>query len=244
MEIIGAFLIGIASGLVGAISTGGGLISIPGLIFLGQSPVSAIATARLSASSGGIAALFKYHKGKAVMWRYLPVFMPIALVAGILGPRLLVQINKDTVEHLIGISMLLMLPFIVFKQDFGTVKKLRHRRHHFWGMLCMFLVMFYLTMFGAGGGIFLIVTLVYFFGLTVTEANATGTAVALIGSVTALISYISYGEVNFTNGIPLLIGAVIGGYAGAHLALKKGTVWVKWFLVLVVTISSFKLVFF
>lgn len=53
MEAVGAFLIGLASGMVGAISTGGGLIYVPALIILGISPVSAIATTRLSALSGG-----------------------------------------------------------------------------------------------------------------------------------------------------------------------------------------------
>jgi uncharacterized membrane protein YfcA len=244
MENIGAFLIGLASGLVGAISTGGGLISIPGLVFLGQSPISAIATTRLSALSGGTASLFKYHKGKAVAWHYLPVFMVISLIAGIIGPKLLVQIDKDMVEQLIGVSMLVMLPLLVFRKNFGTVKRTRQRKHHLLGMFFLFLVMIYGTMFGAGGGIFLISVLIYFFGMTVTEANATGTAMWLIGTTAALIAYISHGAVDFGIGIPLLAGALLGGYTGAHIALKKGTVWVKWFLVVVVTLSSIKLIFF
>ncbi len=244
MEVIGAFLIGLASGLVGAISTGGGLISIPGLIFLGQSPISAIATTRLSAISGGAAALFKYHKGKAIIWKYLPIFMVISLVAGIIGPKLLVQIDKNIVERLIGISMLIMLPLLVYKKDFGVAKKVRHKKHQLPGLVLLFIVMIYGTMFGAGGGIFLISVLVYFFGLTVTEANATGTAMWLVGTFTALVAYISHGEVVFSVGIPLLLGALIGGYVGAHIALQKGTVWVKWFLVSVVAISSIKLIFF
>lgn len=244
MEILGALLIGFASGLVGAISTGGGLISIPGLIFLGQSPITAIATTRLSAISGGVSALFKYHKGKAIAWHYLPIFMIISLIAGIIGPKLLIQINKDLVERLIGISMLIILPFLIFKKDFGTVKKKTQRKHHLLGLFFLFLVMIYGTMFGAGGGIFLIAVLVYFFGLTVTESNATGTAMWLVGTTTALISYILHGEVNFILGLPLMLGALIGGYIGAHIALQKGTVWVKWFLVAVVALSSIKLILF
>lgn len=244
MEIVGAFLIGLLSGSIGAISAGGGLISIPGLIFLGQSPISAIATTRLSAMTGGISSLFRYHKGKAVAWHLLPLFVLISLIAGIVGPKLLLQIDKDVVEKLIGLSMLVMLPFLVMRRDFGTIKKDRGRSYHILGIFFVFLVMVYVTTFGAGGGIFLISVLVYFFGLTITEANATGTAMALVGYVTALIAYASHGEVSFKLGIPLATGALIGGYAGAHIALEKGTVWVKWFLVIVVAVSSIKLIFF
>ena len=80
--------------------------------------------------------------------------------------------------------------------------------------------------------------------MTVTEANATGTAMWLIGTTTALIAYISNGAVVFSVGIPLMLGAIIGGYSGAQLALKKGTVWVKWFLVVVISLASIKLIFF
>ncbi len=244
MDILVAFLIGITSGLVGAISTGGGLISIPGLIFIGLSPVSAIATTRLSAISGGLASLIRYHKGKVIAWKYLPAFMLVSILAGIIGPKLLLEVNKDNVEMFIGISMLIMLPFLVFKKDFGVLKVKKHRKNQTIGLFILFLVMIYGTMFGAGGGIFLISALIYFFGFTVTEANATGTAMWLAGTATALIAYISHGEVNFILGIPLMLGAIIGGYTGAHVALKKGTVWVKWFLVAVVILSSIKLIFF
>ena len=162
MEFVVAFVIGLASGMVGAISTGGGLISIPGLIFLGLSPVSAIATTRLSAISGGVASLLKYQKGKAIIWKYLPTFMVVSLFAGIIGPKLLLQIDKDLVERLIGISMLVMLPLLILKRDFGITERVRGRKRQLAGLFILFAVMIYGTMFGAGGGIFLIYTLMLF----------------------------------------------------------------------------------
>lgn len=244
MEIVVAFLIGLASGTVGAISTGGGLISIPGLIFLGLSPVSAVATSRLSAVSGGLTSVFKYHKGKAVAWQFLPIFMTISVLAGLIGPRLLIEIDKDMVEKLIGVSMLVMLPILMLRKDFGITRTERDPRRQKIGLLVVFLVMIYATMFGAGGGILLVNALVFFFGLTVTESNATGTAMFLVGTIVALATYISKGEVDFSTGIPLMSGALIGGYTGAHIALKKGTVWVKWFLAVVITVASIKLILF
>ncbi len=80
--------------------------------------------------------------------------------------------------------------------------------------------------------------------MNVTESNATGTAIWLVGTVVALIAYIINGAVVFSIGIPLLIGATIGGYIGAHLALKNGVVWVRSVLVIVIIVSGTKLIFF
>src|SRR3990167_5597120 len=118
MEILGALLIGLVAGMVGAISTGGGLISVPAVIFLGLSPVSAIATTRLSAISGGLTSLFKYHKGKVIVWKYMLYCMVISLVAGVIGPKLLLEINEDILEKTIGVLMLTMLPLLLFKKNF------------------------------------------------------------------------------------------------------------------------------
>lgn len=54
MHTIIVFIIGGLAGFVGSISAGGGLISIPGLIFLGADPITAIATTRLNVISGGM----------------------------------------------------------------------------------------------------------------------------------------------------------------------------------------------
>lgn len=244
MEFIGALLIGLASGMVGAIATGGGLISVPGLIFMGVSPVSAIATTRLSALSGSLVSLYEYNKGHKVLWKYLVPFSAVAFIAGLIGPRLLLSIRPDLVEPLIGILLLTTLPLLLMSKDFGIIHQHQRRRRKLAGLVMLFFVMIYGTMFGAGGGIFVIYTLTYFFGMTITEANATGTMMWLIGTATALVAYLSQQVVDLSVGIPLLIGAMAGGYFGARMALDKGTAWVKGVLIVVVVVAGVKLIFF
>lgn len=244
MEMLGAFLIGLAGGMVGAISTGGGLVTIPGVIFLGLSPIQAIATTRLSAVSGGLSSLYEYSKSKAIVWQYMLYFVIISLVAGVIGPKLLLQMNEELIAKIIGVLLLATLPMLMLKHDFGIINEVKQRNHKILGLLALFIVMIYGTMFGAGGGILLIYALIYFFGLNVTEANATGTVMWIVGMTIALITYVASGVVVFSVGIPLLLGAIIGGYLGARLALKNGLVWVKGVLAVVIVISSIKLIFF
>jgi uncharacterized membrane protein YfcA len=238
-----AFVIGFTAALIGAIASGGGLISIPGLIFLGITPVSAIATTRLNLMTGGLSAIYRYRKDGAVLLKYMPQFLVLGLLAGIVGPRLLLGINQTTVQHLIGVMLLLMLPVLWFKKDAGTINIIRSRHRKFIGFFVLAAVLIYTTMFGGGGGIFLIYTFVYFFGMTVTEANATGLVVALFATFVALITYINGHVVDWSIGIPLMLGGIGGGYIGAHIALKRGAEWVKIILTIIIIISGVKLLF-
>jgi uncharacterized membrane protein YfcA len=103
MHMVEAFLIGFIGSFIGSIATGANLINIPGLIFIGVSPITAIATTRLSAVTGGAAIVYRYHKGKAVLWRYIPPFLLIAVAGGIIGPQLLLHINPNVIKPIVGI---------------------------------------------------------------------------------------------------------------------------------------------
>jgi uncharacterized membrane protein YfcA len=52
------------------------------------------------------------------------------------------------------------------------------------------------------------------------------------------------GLIAYGAGIALLLGMVIGGYLGAHIAIKKGDLFVKLAFSVIVAISGLKLLFF
>lgn len=235
---------GMASGFIGSLSTGGGLISIPALIFLGLNPAAAIATTRLSALSGAITAFLKWRKGDAIVWKHVPAFIVAATLGAIVGVRILLQINEEVLTVAVGVLLLLMLPLLFIKKEFGTVSAERTDKHRAIGLFLVFLIMIYGAVFGGGTGIFLTYALVHFFGMTIIQSNATGNVMWLVVTTIALISYIVAGAVNFTVGIPLLIGAGIGGYLGAHTALRAGNIVVKWVFAIMIVLSSIKLIFF
>ncbi len=239
-----SFLTGTISGFVGALSTGGGLISIPALIFMGLSPGSAIATTRLSALSGAISSFFRFRKGNVIIWQHIPYFIISAVLGGLVGARILLRIDEDVLTVTVGILLLLMLPLLFMKKNFGIVPRERSDKHHAIGLMLQFFIMIYGAVFGGGTGIFLTYVLVHFFGMTLIQSNATGTVMWLVVTATALISYIVAGAINFSVGIPLLLGAALGGYLGAHTALKAGNSVVKWAFGIMIIASSIKLIFF
>jgi uncharacterized membrane protein YfcA len=76
------------------------------------------------------------------------------------------------------------------------------------------------------------------------EVLATTVIPWLILSLSSLIIFINSGVIDYRAGIILIVGMAIGGYLGAHFAIKKGNVWVKRIFAVFVLVSAIKLLFF
>ena len=83
--------------------------------------------------------------------------------------------------------------------------------------------------------------LMFFFGFTINQSSATQKIPGLVATLTALTIFILHGLVNWHFGLVLFAGMVIGGYLGAHLALKMGNAWVKVVFVIMVLALTVRL---
>jgi uncharacterized membrane protein YfcA len=80
-----------------------------------------------------------------------------------------------------------------------------------------------------------------FFGLTIVEASATTMLPSLIMTVAGLVIFGLNGILNYESGVTIFFGMLVGGWLGAHTAVKKGNAWVKALLAVIVVISAIKL---
>jgi uncharacterized protein len=244
VQIVISLLAGIAAGFVGAASGGGGLLSIPALIFLGLPVNVAVATNGLARFGLITAALSRYHAAKKIHWRIALGLVPLGGLGGFIGSKVLVNINNETLSIIVGVLLLLMIPVIFLNPDKG-LKSLRSGRiKTTLGYFVYLLVMVYGGFFGGGAGIFAVYTLVFFFGMTYIESNATDFVPWLFMSIAALAVFLAHGLVKFELGIPLTLGMYCGGILGAKTALEKGNAWVRALFIVVVAASSVKLLFF
>jgi len=112
------------------------------------------------------------------------------------------------------------------------------------GLVLYFLIQIFTGFFGAGTGVFIFYILMLCFGLTITEAVATQSIPLLVLSISSLALFALHGIIDYEIGIVLLAGMALGGYIGAHFALKKGNKWIKGLFAVIVIISGIKLLFF
>ena len=236
---LAALILGLASGFIGGIATGGGLVSIPGLMLIGVPPSSAIATNNLNAVSS-ITSAFRFHQSQKLQIRRMLPLLLISFIGGIVGSILLLHLSQSVTQKAFAItSIILVITFVLNKRP-NTAK--RGRVHSILGILAAFLGSIFAGLFGTGGGFFMVYILSYFYGLSIMEANANTKIINIAGTISVIAIFLHAGLINFEIGVPMMVGSTIGGYVGAHTALKKGEGLVKSIFVIVVLASAIKLI--
>jgi uncharacterized membrane protein YfcA len=235
-------LIGFIANFIGAMIGGGGLISIPALIFLGLPPQIAIATDRLS-SIGQSTSIFKYHNSKKINYKIIIPLSIITIIGTLIGASLLFNFDKSLLIKIIGIVIILILPIVLINKS-GLDNKKTNIAQKIIGYILFFFVVIYGSFIGAGTGILATFVFIFFFGLTYLESNGNFSIIWLIISVISSIIFAFQGIIKYDYAIILLIGSLIGGYTGAHIAVKKGDNFIKLLFIILVVISSLKLIFF
>jgi uncharacterized protein len=243
--LVGVFLIGIVSAFIGTLVGAGGLISIPFLIFVGLPPHIAIATNRFGALGRNFTTTIKFWHAKKILWKYIPILSVLALGGAYIGANILLAVSEESISRVVGIIMIAILPFVFLNKDMGVIRKKVSKLKEIIGYLFYFLIMIFGGFFGGGAGTLVFYTMMHFLGLTIVESNATDSLPGgLMLSIIVTIIFAINGLINYGVGIVLLLGMALGGYLGAHTAIKKGNKWVKMVFVVFVLLSAVKLLFF
>lgn len=244
ITLISVFVVGVIASFIGATVGGGGLLSIPFLIFLGLPPQIAIATNKMGAVGLSLGAIPKFWKAKHIQWQYVPLFSAAALLGAYLGANILLNLNEELLTKIVGVIIVLMLPLLFLRKELGIKRTETSKTKKAIGYLLYILVAVFGGFFGGGAGTLIFYVFMVFYGLTIIEANATGTVPWFLLSLAGFIIFAFHGLINYPIGIALFLGMLVGGRMGAHTAIKKGNQWVKILFTIIVIISGIKLLFF
>lgn len=225
------FLISFVANVFSAFAGGGaGLIQLPVLIFMGLAFSVALATHKIATVFLGIGATIRNLKEGHTSWR-LNAFMLAAGIPGVtLGAYLIVGVPDRPAQIVLGCFTLCLGIYSIFKPAMGVVAEHKHRdqRGLLLGGLGLFVIGFANGALSAGTGLFATLWLVKWFGLDYKRAvGHTLIAVGLFWNASGALTMSFVGVVQW-NWLPaLILGSLLGGFVGAHLALKLGSVWIK-----------------
>ena len=108
-------------------------------------------------------------------------------------------------------------------------------------ILAALLIGVYDGFYGPGTGTFLIIAFTVFAGMTVGSANAQAKVINLTSNITSLVVYLFSGQVVILLGLAAALCNMAGNYAGAGLALSKGTRIVRPVILLVLLLLFLKI---
>lgn len=228
------FFTGIFAGFVDAVAGGGGLIMIPALM-IGNLPVStAVATNKLCGTSGTFTSSLKFTLDKNVDWHACACMGIPAVFGSVVGSRSIGFLPKEWAEPLVLALLIAITLFVLSKPTFGieaaqataTVEPPSRKRIAKLATSGV-VIGFHDGFFGPGAGTFLVFVLLSVGSLDFLRGTGSAKVINFMTNVTALISFLWLGLIDFPKGVVGAMGVALGSYIGATFATKKGASAIK-----------------
>jgi len=234
MEALIIFSGGLISGLVDAIAGGGGLIMLPILILTGIPVNLALGTNKLCGTFGVLTSSLKFAQAKNVNWQACFYMGIPASLGAWLGSRVAKFLPSAWAEPIVISLLVIMTLIVVFKPQFGMdmrspvieIKSIDRPQIIKLGLIG-FVLGFHDGFFGPGTGTFLVFAFISICSLDFLRATGSAKIINFITNLTALLSFISLGNVDYHKGFIGAIGVIIGAYLGALIANQKGAKLIK-----------------
>jgi uncharacterized membrane protein YfcA len=233
------FLAAILGGALNAVAGGGSFIGFPALLFIGVPPIPANATNTVALWTGVTASTGAYRHRLDMPKRILVPLLAASLLGGTLGALLLLKTPAHTFMRLLPWLMLVATLLFIFG------KKLAGRRStvaHDAGtatILAVSIFELFVAVYGGyfGGGMGIVI-LAMLAAAGMSDIHSMNALKSILSSATnglAVIAFMVARAVYWPQAVVMVVGALIGGYFGAHYALRLSAVWVRWFVILVGT---------
>lgn len=243
-----AALIGFAfvAGFVDAVVGGGGLIQTPALFVLKPElpPATLFGTNKLASIVGTGNAAWQYARRVELPWRILLLTAGTAFVFSFLGARTVSYLNPNALRPLIIVLLIAVFIYTLIKNDFGQLHapRLNAAQQRYCGMAMGALLGFYDGFFGPGTGSFLVFAFVGVFGFSFLVASASAKVVNVATNAAALAWFMPTGHVLYQAAIPMAMSNLAGSWCGAHLAIRRGSGFVRLLFIGVVALLLVKMI--
>ncbi len=235
--------IGIIAGIVNTLAAGGSMLTLPVLMALGLPPNMANGTNRIAIFLQNVVGASAFYKQQVLdLPGGLRAGLP-AVAGSLLGAFIAVNLNDEAMKLAIAGVMLVVFFLILLKPGPWIDSRENHPPVPSpVQMLLFFAVGIYGGFIQAGVGFFLLTSLVLASGFEVVKANALKVFIIMLYSPVALVVFFVHGDVDIWMGLLLAAGNMTGAYLATRIALKKGAVFIRWFVLAALLIASLKMV--
>ena len=225
-------LAALLAGFIDAVVGGGGLITVPALMLglpAGTPLPTLLGTNKVVAVTGTTMAAGKFVRSGAVAWREMVVPVLASALGASGGVWLTYRVHADFLKPVMLGLLVAMLAFTLLKPDLGHLHAPRYGLHHQRGLAALIALGlgFYDGFFGPGTGSVLIFLFVAILGFDFLRSSALAKAVNWASNLTAMSLFVWRGSWIPSVALGMAAANGVGGYLGAHVALSRGSRWVR-----------------
>lgn len=239
-EIIILIVSGVLVGFINTLAGGGSIISLSVLILLGLPANVANGTNRIAVGLQNIVGVSSFSQQKVMPWKKGLLLSIPAIAGSLIGAKIAADINEHVFRIAIGVIMLIMMAFILFKPQkyiYGK-KEIQEKPLNWKTYIIFFLIGIYGGFIQMGVGYFLLAGIVLGAGYDLIKANAIKVLIVLLYTPFAMLIFFLNNQINWKYGLILAIGNMVGAFIASRMAVKKGVNFVKWVIIVVIIITA------
>lgn len=227
---------GVLVGFINTLAGSGSLISLPLLMFLGLPATVANGTNRIAILLQNVVAVGSFKQQKVLNIGSNLILAIPAVVGSLIGAQIAVHINETVMQYVIGGLLVFMFFIILFKPSVwikGQADKV-NAKPSFFQVIVFFAIGIYGGFIQAGVGFFLLAGLVLSAGYNVVKANAVKVLIVLLYTPFALSVFIFNDQINYTYGLILACGNMIGAFIASRFAVSWGAKVIRYILLIII----------
>jgi uncharacterized membrane protein YfcA len=204
---------------------GAGLILLPVLLFTGLPFINALASHKLAVGFIGIGASIRFIRAGLIEWRVFWWTALVGLPFVVLGTGFAAAVPGEVMRPLVGGVILAMVVIGLLGKAAPEVFAPRRLtpRLALIGALLLAPAAFYSGWISAGAGVF--TTFVYLWLLRYDQVHATAMTLSANGifwNGVGALAHVFMGHVIWPLAPGLILGALLGSYAGASFGIRRG----------------------
>ncbi len=215
------FAAGLLGGAMNALAGGGSFVTLPALIAAGVPPVQANTSSTVALYPGGLASAWAYRDGLAPVGAVsLRALLVVTLCGGLVGALLLLRTSSVAFTFVLPWLLLIASIALAFGRRIGEALRARWRIHHRAVLAIQFALGIYGGYFGGAVGIMMMAMWGLLDSRDLKHLNAPRTLLVSAANTVAVVAFVAAHAVQWPETIAMLVGAVIGGYGGAHIGRR------------------------
>ena len=213
------------AGLVDSIRGGGGLISLPAFLIAGVPPHMALATNKMNSTLGTVISISRFIKSGYVDFRAAAPAAVASVTGAFLGAKLSLSVDEDIIRHLMIVILPVVAFYVIKNKNMGDNEKtgkITARKKVILTIAIALALGLYDGFYGPGTGTFLLLLLTGAARMDMRSASGVTKVLNLSSNVSALLTFIASGMVNYRLGLISGLFCIAGHYIGSGMVMSGG----------------------
>ncbi len=224
-------LTGFIAGYIDSIAGGGGMITVPMLLFSGIPPIFVLGTNKMQSVVGALMATIKYATSKKINWKIVSIAIIPCLITSYIGSELVMFLSDEIIQWAILLSIPIALLALLKKSN--QIKEENSELSKKNIFLATAPIGFYDGLLGPGTGTYLTISMKKFLHLDYLTATASTKPLNFATNLGSVLAFLIAGKILFLAAIPMGLANIAGSYVGSHYAIKGGEEFIKKVLIFV-----------